>query len=282
MILQILDSSFFVSPAHGRVRSSTGTHRLIMRTLVVAVLFASSGAIAMATDEARQTEFQLLERKFQQAQTQSDFIEVATAYESLKGPATSSASVLFNQANAWLKAEEFGRAIAGYRQAIKLQPADTGIRSNLKLAFRKANHAMPQSRILDYAFFWNHWFTRSTLAMLITLLVVAAAVLFVFNRSSPLCRTGFRILAALAVVLIASFVLKVKDENFTVHGVVIADSSDAKKGPAASYESAYSNALTDGQELTVIDQQQDWLHVEVSGIGSGWLPKSDVVLYSSF
>lgn len=261
------------------LQNSTWVNHLMMRGLFLAVLFVVPMSVTEAAVEERQSEFQKLEQQFQQAKTKLEFTEVATAYESLIGPTTPSASVLFNQANAWFKAGEIGRAIAGYRQAIKLQPSDNAIRSNLKLALVKANHAEQKTKAMDYAFFWNQQFTSSTIAMLITVIIVVAAVLFLLNSNSPLCRTGFRIFAALAAVLIVSFVFKVNDEELTDRGVVVVESSDAKKGPAASYESAYSSALSDGQEFIVIDQQQDWLQVDIAGIGSGWLPASDVLLY---
>lgn len=244
-----------------------------------AILLSISVPVANAAGLDASSEFRKLEQQFQQAKTKAQFTAVATGYNSLKSPATASVSVLFNQANAWFKAEEFGRAIVGYRQALRLAPGDAAIRSNLQLAIEKAGHEISPSTVIDYAFFWKNGLTGSALAMLVTIVMLIVAVLFLLNRGSSFDRIAFRILMGVAVVLIASFAIKINEEELTKHGVVVVDSSDAKKGPATSYEAAFSSPLTNGQEFTVVGQQPDWVEVDISGIGAGWLPESDVVVY---
>ena len=239
-------------------------------------LFSSPTSIA-AIDE--QSEFRQLEQQFQQAKTKAQFIAVATGYDALKTTDSVSVSIIFNQANAWLKAEELGRAIAGYRQALRLAPRDESIRRNLNLAIQKAGHQSQQPTIMDYAFFWKDRLTISSLAMLITIAIIAAGALFVLNHRSRFSVSVFRFLVVGSLTLFVSFIVKINEEEHTLHGSVVANSTDAKKGPAASYESAFSKPLTDGLEFCVVNQQQDWIEVDVSGIGLGWIPKTDAVVY---
>lgn len=253
--------------------------KLLLKTavLLIASAVVSVGTTADAADPA--DEFAQLEQQFQRAKTKAEFTAVATGYEALKQPNSKSVSVLFNQANAWFEAEEFGRAIVGYRQALRLAPNDPDIRNNLKLAVNKAGHELSQSTAIDYAFFWNRYFTTSALAICITLMMLIAAALFLLNRKSQISTVAFRSLVGLTFVLIASFAVKINDEERTIHGAVVVDSSDAKKGPAASYESAFSSPLMDGREFVVVNQQAAWVQVQISGIGSGWVPESDVLVY---
>lgn len=251
----------------------------VVTFVAIVLLMAVSSAVVSAAPGDMSSDFRKLEEQFQQAQSNAEFAGVANGYEALKEQNGTSVSVLFNQANAWFKAEELGRAIAGYRQALRLAPGDAAIRSNLKLAVKKGGHSLAQPTAVDYAFFWKDRITTSALAILITGLLLLAAALFLLNRKSSLGRLTLRILTTVTLILIASFALKVSEEQPAAHGVVVVDSSDARKGPATSYESAFSSPLTDGREFTVVRQQKGWVEVHINGIGSGWIPESDVLVY---
>lgn len=263
----------------GLLTNAMGSSTRCTLTFAIVLLFALPASFAADTNQQLADRFQQLEQQFRQAETPSQFAAVASAYDELKEPGKPSVSVLFNQANAWCRAEEFGRAIAGYRQAQRIDRRDNSIRSNLDLALEKAGQKPATATAIDYAFFWNDRLTMTELATLISIGVVLASAIFLLNRSSSFNRIALRILCVVTLVLMASFAVKVNREELTKHGVIVVDLTEARKGPASSYEPAYSNAIVDGREFTVESEQQDWVQISIEGSGSGWVPASDVVLY---
>lgn len=242
-------------------------------------LLLASGSVLAADQQNAQQKFQELEQRFQQAKSREQFSNIATAYEALKATNSDSASLLFNQANAWLKAERFGLAIAGYRQALRVAPRDESVRRNLKLALQRSGQEARPSTAVDFAFFWKDLLSMNELGLLISVVIVLAAVAFLFGRRSSRIRMAFRMLCVVILVLFGSFLVKANDQQVIQHGVIIADSTDARNGPATSYESAFSAELKDGREFTVTDQQPQWVQIHIDGIGRGWVPASDVLLY---
>lgn len=233
----------------------------------------------VALGETMQDRFRDLEEQFQQASTTQQYAVVAAGYEALTDDFGPSPSLLFNSGNAWFQAEEFGRAIANYNRALRLAPRDTGIRENLALALKETSQSQAQWSAIDYAFFWKDRLTVSELALVITTVVLLFAMAFAGLNPSPLRKTILIASALLLTVLFVSFGMKVSQEQMTRQGVVIADTVEAKKGPAPGYDKAFSTPLRDGQLVVIIDQEDNWVRINIDGTGQGWLPKDTVTTF---
>ena len=97
--------------------------------------------------------------------------------------------------------------------------------------------------------------------------------------SITLCR---RLAITTAVLVLLSGVSTALDWyrfDQTTHGVVIADLAMVRKGNSENYEAAYTNRLSDGTEFIVLEEREDWLHIQIGDAGTGWLPTRLVTTY---
>lgn len=202
--------------------------------------------------------------------------EAAQAYERLLTNGVVTAAVHFNQGNAWLKAEQVGRAIAAYRRALRLAPRDRDIGANLRLARARlpagVAHARGLSgRVLD-RLTPNEWSGLALAAVWISGLV------FVGREVLPRYRTATRGLArglgGVAVLAVVAAVAASRDVH-RAEAVVAVPEVAVRFGPLRESQEAFT--LPDGAEVRVRDRKDAWLKVRDAGGREGWVPRDDVV-----
>jgi tetratricopeptide (TPR) repeat protein len=225
-------------------------------------------------------------RLFEEAQgafDKGEFGRAATLYESLLEKSGESGAVLYNLGNAYSKAGRFGHAIAAYRRAMRYRPRDPLLEANFKTARTAGAPGAEPRSLLDHVFFFRRWLSypekATLLAAFATLTFVLALLSVILVRRRALLRTPAW--AALGLTMLLGIVLALDWYAIEVerHGVVVAKEVTARKGNAESYAPAFTEPLTEGTEFTVLEARRDWLHVELPGRLSGWLPRDQVVLY---
>ena len=92
-------------------------------------------------------------------------------------------------------------------------------------------------------------------------------------------RRASLVAGALCFVSFASTVWDWHRFDNTTHGIVVSDQVFARKGNSETYEAAFTDPLTEGTELVVLESRNDWLHVRLGDVGTGWLPQVDVQVY---
>ncbi len=65
----------------------------------------------------------------------------------------------------------------------------------------------------------------------------------------------------------------------TTRGVVTSAEAIARKGNSENYAAAFSDSLAEGAEFVVLETRDNWLHVQVGDVGTGWLRAEDVVTF---
>ena len=61
-------------------------------------------------------------------------------------------------------------------------------------------------------------------------------------------------------------------------GVVISDQAIVRKGNGDGFKQAFTEPLTEGVELTLVQVRPGWLPVELADGKGGWIPSKDVEL----
>jgi hypothetical protein len=179
-----------------------------------------------------------------------------------------------------MRAGQRGRAIAAYRQARRLRPGDAFLEANLSYA---VGPKRPSGRrpILEYLLFWQDWVSYPAKFRLLTAVAGFVLLLGVVGLFLPGRRFRFPALAGMVLVLLLAVSAGYDWYRFDhlVHGVVVVKEATARKGNSASYESAFTEPLTEGTEFTVQGRRGDWLLVRVGAGQEGWLAATAVVIY---
>jgi tetratricopeptide (TPR) repeat protein len=209
---------------------------------------------------------------------QGKFLEAAAAYERLVTNGTVSPALCFNLGNAWFKAGQLGRAIASYRLGERLAPRDPDIRANLRFARNSVVGGAPPNPPA-----WRRWATQLTLnewTILTAALFWTALALLVVIQMRPEFKRPLRryvvVLGLGSVLSVLGLVIARQERYGAVCAIVVVRETILRHGPLE--ESPSLQTLHDGQELTVIDQKNEWLRLAGANRGVGWLKRDQVVV----
>jgi len=229
--------------------------------------------------------FQTAESAFSLASSRDEFSRVAGQYQELLANGFISGVVLYNQGNAWMRAGKTGRAIASWRQSQRYRPRDPYLRANLQSAITACHSQASVTRetgLAGYVLFWQNWlsypekFLLSTVFLIATFTAAVPGTLFsrLRIRRRPALIFGF-----LFVVIAVSAAWDWHRYDRTINGVIIQDSVHARKGNSESYESAFTEPLTEGTEFVVLEKRADWLNVHITNLGTAWISARAAVTY---
>jgi len=214
---------------------------------------------------------------FHKATSDDDFVQVAARYQEVLDTGFVSAEILYNQGNAWARADENGRAIAAYLRARQLRPRDEKLTANLMLVRSRIPQAVsPQPSVTQTLFVLNGVLSRTELSVLASVALAFALVCSVWQavrggrQSLRLC--GF--LWAMFLLLAASVSFDWYEQT-TPSAVVISPVS-AYQGPSETYDTAFEQELQAGVECVVLETQGAWGNVSIPGAGEAWLPLRDL------
>ncbi len=247
----------------------------------VIVLLAMLAVEAVAADNgARQRTFIRALEMFDAAKTPQDYRESAALLESLLADGFRNGAVYYNLGNAYVRAGEYGRAIAAYRKAIPYRPRDQYLLANLQQAISAAPGHLPEPAppLWTHVLFWSEWLSfpekaYSAFAAYVAAALLSAAAVF---RRWPRVYWISAGLVACGTVLAVDAGLAYADIAWSRHGVVTAETI-ARKGIGKDYEPAFDQPLKDGAEFTILAENVDWVFGHFEGIGDGWLRRGDTV-----
>ena len=237
--------------------------------LVVSLCFESNADEAMDAFESANRLYE-----------QGEFREAAEAFESLTSSHGQSLGAYFNAGNAWFKAGELGRAVAAYRQAERIAPADPDVIANLGFVLAKATGQPPEEidpvRQRYTGLAPSQWANAAGAFIWLWLLAMAA------REFSPGFRNGAKgyvaLLGAIAACLaiVAVIAHRDLDQRFAVS---ILNQGIARFGPLEESQVAFK--LFDGQECRVQDEKDGWIRILAEDGQSGWIPASDMIIWDN-
>ncbi len=247
------------------------------------VLSAIGAGGCRPSDPAVYARFETAQQAFDAAATPDEFQRAAALYQEILDTGIVSGAVLYNQGNAFMRAEMRGRALACYRQAKRYRPRDPYLEANLQNARGLAADAEGAKPLFEYLLFWQDWISfpgkfRASLASAMATLVIAAIGVW-WKRKGLL-----RISASMLCIGIAFVVSSTYDWYRFVHiqhGVVVEGAVVARKGNGTSYEPAFNKSLDAATEFTVVERRDDWLLIRLDEDTEkeGWIPLDGAVVY---
>ena len=189
----------------------------------------------------------------------------------------------YNIGNAYFRMEDIGRAILNYRRALRYLPNDPNLHQNLDHARARrlvTVEESPEKKILQTIFFWHYDMStriRSVLFAVFFVTIWLAAGLRIFiKRQSTVWIVG--ISSILAAALLTSLLIETAQNQNIKAGVVLIDAVIARKGDSESYEPSFKDPLHAGTEFTLLENRQDWYHIELVNGRECWIPKRSAEL----
>ena len=240
----------------------------------------SSGCSTAPSDE-QLARFNEIEAAFADAATPEEYLRVAGAYGKLYDDGVNSAAVLFNQGNAFARADRHGNAIACYRQAIRLEPGNESIQANLDSSMMATGASENPPDWFCRIVVWQNSIGYGSKFVIATIFVVLTSILAMAARRSagPLLGRAAVISGLLACVTVSSAVYDWYRFEHQKSGTIVSQDAVPRTGNGSDYEAAFNQPLREGTEFHVEEERGKWVRIAIPGLGRGWLQRDKVVLY---
>lgn len=255
---------------------------------------------------------------FRQAETaykEGKYVEAAAIFESLGDSLGTSAELLGNIGNCYVKAGDYGKGMLAYQQALRIDPSDKEVRGNIRYVETKVsdnNRAELKGKRLsitpDSPSFFSSLKRYVTLdhlsdtwaiyAVVSFLLFIASLSAYIFSSNVAVRKTGFFggiFVGVVCVVTIVFAEMAASRSEKEESGVLVAYKYNLRQEP---YSTAKGNpvALTRGTVLKIIGSEEEtegangdsekeksglegnaerWYKVRLNSDFVGWVPASE-------
>lgn len=257
----------------------TVTALLLLATIAVAAIVVRGRAgsvdtLAVESAEAAYAEGLAL-AKDDPASARARFLESAAMFaEAARAEPT--AGLLYNKANALARAGEVGHAIAAYRAAAALAPADARIAANLAETRSTLARRIdpPAPHLLERAAgLWGALDESSRWIGAILLLAIGSALLIVTEPPRRAAIVTMACAAVASATLLASTVLLDQWRRAeATRVVVLTEPTTLRKGNGEGFEAALVEPLPAGTEAIRAEERPGWLAITLGDGTTGWVP----------
>ena len=197
-----------------------------------------------------------------------------------------SGSLYYNMGNTYYKMKDYPHAILYYEKALKLDPANEDVKTNLQianLAIVDKIEPIPQSFVVRW---WNGlkslfavdgwaWVSIVSCAILLACLFV-----FLMARRIAWRKLGFfvGIVVFLALVLSVAFAIgKTRDLSHHDEAIVMTPTVTAKSSPNVSSVDLF--VLHEGTKVRIMDSTGEWNKIKIADGSVGWLQVKDMTAF---
>lgn len=235
-----------------------------------------------------------------EAYEKGEYSKAIEIYEQLSKEKGSSASLLANLGNAYVKAGDYGRAMLCYQRAIRINPSDKEVKGNIIYLTSKVednNKAEAKGKKVsvtpeDKPFFTDlrHYIAFTHLsdtwalwAGIMFVLTCTCAALYIFTSNVVVRKIGFFggfIALGISVVALVFALISASDRNKDLEGVITSYKVNLYSQPSLTSKPG-ANALTRGTVLDILDKESEegsskkWYKVRLNSDYSGWINSSD-------
>ncbi len=181
-----------------------------------------------------------------------------------------------NWGNAALQAEHLGIAIYAYRKALLLAPNHLQAQKNLLHARSLLPTWVPhktQQNIIHSFIFWEklsnnekHWL--AALSFFVCLLCIAISIRWQLTVFKGLTILPAILFMAIQFSILTKFLFPPPQQAVIYQNESIAYTSDSINAPHS-----FSQPLPDGIEVSILEERDQWVHVEFTNQQDAWLKK---------
>jgi hypothetical protein len=210
------------------------------------------------------------------------YADAAVRYEALREAGFRSGALYFNLGNAYLKAGDLGRAVLGYRRALRVLPRDPDVRANLRFAEEQLSGAAGVAaqppplwhRLLFPLAFRATAGELAGAASLVYALILLGLTVRLFARSwRPVLGRLAAVAAFLLAVLSASLGYRIVHDDLRTTAVVVEREGT---GVAVRFEPADDGTVhfrvPAGAVVEILAEREGWQQVARADGRRGWIP----------
>ena len=220
------------------------------------------------------------------AYNEGNYQSALDLYNNIVEAEQESVPLYFNLGNTYYKMGTYPMAIYYYEKALKLDPSNADVKTNLEianLAIADKIESIPQSFIVKG---WNNvknmfssdaWATASIISFAILLV---ALFLFLRARRMGLRKVGFFVGILTLLVLVFSFIFSMEKRNEAMeknHAIIMTPAVTVKSSPNDGSVDLF--VLHEGTKVALLDEADGWNKVRIANGSEGWLPSDASLAY---
>ena len=220
------------------------------------------------------------------AYNEGNYQSALDLYNNIVEAEQKSVPLYFNLGNTYYKMGTYTMAIYYYEKALKLDPSNADVKTNLEianLAIADKIESIPQSFIVKG---WNNvknmfssdaWATVSIISFAILLV---ALFLFLRARRMGLRKAGFFVGILALLVFVFSFIFSMEKRNEAMeknHAIIMTPAVTVKSSPNDGSVDLF--VLHEGTKVTLLDEADGWNKVRIANGSEGWLPSDASLAY---
>lgn len=244
-----------------------------MKQIFVLVLSLTFYLSAISTPSFEEANIQYKEGRYSEALAiYTELIDSGVEHENL----------YYNLGNSAYKLNQIGLSIWAYEKALKLKPGDKDIKHNLQLANLKIKDRVVESP----KFFIVEWFSSLSLVLssnkwaMVSLLSlffgIVALLVYLFSSKLLFRKSGFYKFILFILVAILSLIFAKLTSKQAPKAIVFAYSVTAKSAPSQASNDLF--IIHEGIKVSIVDEDENWMQIELPNEMKGWIKKSDLKL----
>ena len=212
-----------------------------------------------------------------------EYAKAVEIYENAIAADGGSANIYYNLGNAYFRLNEIGKAVLNYERALRIDPTDEDVKTNLVFAQNRTKDEVLEQHDL----FFIEWFyaivnmlgvdTWAVVAISAFLVLLIGVVLFLLSRKSTVRTTGLVLaLLGLLVTLFSNIaaLCMYNTVNDDTQAIVMKEEVTMMSAPGSSTAII---KVHEGRKVTVTDDSIDeWKEIELEDGTIGWVKSNDI------
>ena len=211
------------------------------------------------------------------------FKEAIEQYKAIESKGLISSELYYNLGNSYYKLNKVGPSIYFYEKALKLDPLNKDVGTNLVFAKRLALdniEALPKTIFQKFNKNYLQKLSYNQWAVLVVVLSVLASLFFLmfyFVEASLKKRIYFIASIFSFLLLLGSFFITENQYNLSKNkkeAIVFASKTSIKNAPTLNAEEIFT--LHEGAKVIVLDAIDDWKKIKIADGKLGWIIASEI------
>lgn len=250
------------------------TRKMKRHTLLILITLASVFTIGAKAQPTAEQWFEQANKAY----NAGNYDTALVLYKNVIDNELESVSLYFNMGNTYYKMREYPLAVYYYEKALKLDPSNDDVRTNLaiaNLAIVDKIEEVPQSFIvkgwngLRHSLSGQQWTLLSIMAFA---LLLVSAFLFLRARRMGLRKLGFFVGLAMLVVLALSVLFASQQKQAALkedQAIVMTPTVTVKSTPNEASVDLF--VLHEGTKVQILDHTDGWNKIRIANGSIGWL-----------
>ena len=200
--------------------------------------------------------------------------QAASLYEELIKSGIQNGELYYNLGNFYFKMGMLGKAILSYRLAQLYLPRDEDLKANLSYARQLTKDRIEEKQFLPFINEFCFWYSKLNLKELIIVFLIAHGIFWIV----AIIRTFWRkehqnlillINLVLVIIIGCSLTIKIYNHIYNIEGVVLTKEITVRSGNGTNNTALFQ--LHDGAEFKIIQQDEEWIKIELKDGKRGWV-----------